>query len=507
MWMVAGGSRSGRSVRGLQLGLFLAAEAGWLFAWSAALGGWLGSSRGPLLGLPAVAGILVAASAATRGVLARSPSLRVARIILAALGLGVSGLVAADVLLMAGGPAGWSEAWSLLGQGGHRLPAIVAMALALLAWWRGLGAGRARLSLDTVEAGFRTAVAALALLFVLSAWHSPPDSSPLAAFVGTSLLVLFAGLAGMPLASILDLAGGARHGQESELRLSRHWMAMLLGAITVLLLVSAGLAQVLTFQRIEALLRPLAGPVDALLWVLLYAIALPTGLLIDALVHLLWLLPRVGGPFQVFEPLENAWLDELRAWAEQGETRSELLPPMVKWALAALLAALAAWLLARAVFRLADWRLDDDVEEVRDFVWSWAGLRAAISRRLRALLGRRQLTAAPPAEAGESAEDRDSAAWGARELYRALLRLGAGLGRRRAPAETPHEYERALAGRDRFSAWRRELRALTETYVQARYGAEPPTEAAIAEARAALRRLEALIATEPPGERKEAESG
>ena len=57
-------------------------------------------------------------------------------------------------------------------------------------------------------------------------------------------------------------------------------------------------------------------------------------------------------------------------------------------------------------------------------------------------------------------------------------------------------------GTDRFSAGRRELHALTEAYVQARYGAQPPTEAAIADARAALRRLEALTATEPPGERK-----
>ena len=506
--MVAGESRSGRSVRGLQVGLLLIGEAGWLFAWSAALGGWLDSSHGPLLGLPTVAGILITAIVATRFALARSPSPRVARITLATLGLGVSGLVAADVLLAATSPAGWSEAWSLLGQGGHRLTAMAAMGLALLAWWRGISAGRARLSLDTVEAGFRTAVAALALLFLLSAWHSPPDNSPLGAFVGAALLVLFAGLAGMPLASVLDLAGGARHGQESDLRLSRHWMAMLLGAIAVLLLVSAGLAQVLTFQRIEALLRPLAGPVDALLWVLLYAIALPTGLLIELLVYLLWLLPRMGGPLQVFQPLESAWLEELRSQAEQGGTRPELLPPIVKWALAAVLAALVTWLLARAVFRLADWRLDDDVEEVRDFVWSWAGLRAAITRRLRALLDRRQRTVASPAEVGESAEEGSSAAWDARELYRVLLRLGAGLGRRRAPAETPHEYERVLAGTQQFSSGRHELRALTETYVQARYGAEPPTEAAITDARAALRGLEALTATEPPGDgSKEAAPG
>src|SRR6059058_899964 len=183
MWMVAGGSRPGRSARGLQLALFLAGEAGWLFAWSAAVGGLLDARRGPLLGLPTVAGILMIATAATRLALARSPSLRVARIALAALGLGVAGLVAADVLLTAARPTGWPEAWSLLGESGPRLSAIVALGLALLACWRGIGAGRARLSLDTAEAGFRTAVAALALLFLLSAWLASPGSSPPGAFI------------------------------------------------------------------------------------------------------------------------------------------------------------------------------------------------------------------------------------------------------------------------------------------------------------------------------------
>jgi len=112
-----------------------------------------------------------------------------------------------------------------------------------------------------------------------------------------------------------------------------------------------------------------------------------------------------------------------------------------------------------------------------------------MGRRVRALLDR---PGEPTQEAAASAAagDPGSPAWQARELYRALLRLGGRLGRRRAPAETPLEYERALFEVEPFAGLGGELRVLTEIYAQARYGAEPPAIEGITAARSALKRLE-----------------
>ena len=82
--------------------------------------------------------------------------------------------------------------------------------------------------------------------------------------------------------------------------------------------------------------------------------------------------------------------------------------------------------------------------------------------------------------------------WDARAIYRELLRLGGRLGRRRAPSETPQEYERVLAGVTPLDGGQDDLRVLTEVYSQARYEAEPPTIAAVTAARQALERLQNL---------------
>src|SRR5262245_9705799 len=54
-----------------QLGLYLVNEASWLVAWSIALGLWLTNGpAGPLLSPPVIAGLLLAATLATRLLLA-----------------------------------------------------------------------------------------------------------------------------------------------------------------------------------------------------------------------------------------------------------------------------------------------------------------------------------------------------------------------------------------------------------------------------------------------------
>jgi hypothetical protein len=177
--------------------------------------------------------------------------------------------------------------------------------------------------------------------------------------------------------------------------------------------------------------------------------------------------------------------------AGQGEP-SPLLP-YLRFAMAAVVGALIIWFLARAVFRRPDEGDVDDVDEVRDFVWSWAAFRDAVRRWLRGL-GRRPGRRAPAPAGPAAAPPADRARWGPREIYAALLRLGARLGRRRASPETPHEYERALASLTALAPGARAIDTVTELFVQDRYGAEGPSAAAIGAGRAALDELEGLAA-------------
>src|SRR5438067_4575357 len=300
-----GGARG--FVREAQLGLYLACDAGWLFAASIVLGRWLrGSDSGPLIDLPTVVGVLVGAAGATRVVLARYRSIELARATLALLGILVALLAAAVVLRHGGDLSDWDSVGPLLSLERWDPGALGVSALVLLAWWRGIAAGRARLLLDTVQAGFRTAMIALVGLFVLNGL-APQTAWREAGFMSSALLVLFAGLAGLPLASVLDLSDHPRHRGGPRVRLSGHWLGLLLGSIAVLLLISLLLAGALTFERLEVVLQPLAGPLDALLWIAAYAIAVPAALLIEAIVMLVQLALALGIPRQPFRLPDLSW--------------------------------------------------------------------------------------------------------------------------------------------------------------------------------------------------------
>jgi len=74
-----------------------------------------------------------------------------------------------------------------------------------------------------------------------------------------------------------------------------------------------------------------------------------------------------------------------------------------------------------------------------------------------------------------------------RRLYAEMLRWGAGSGFPRGVSQTPLEYQEilcvALPGHEM------EVRSITESYVRAKYGAQPPTEIELQQLRESRRRL------------------
>ena len=472
-------------LRQVQLGLGLGLEAGWLFAWSAVLGDALAAGdAAPLIGLPVLAALLVTATVATRLAASRSAESGRTRLAVSILGMVVALWLGAAALFNAGWPTDWTTVWQLVRGSGSGLRAVVTSGLTLLVWWRGIVAGRARPSLDTAEGGLRLATAALTLLFVLQVF-APRDPEVLASLAGAVLLVVSTGLLGLPLAAVQDQRERARYAGAPSPEIDGSWFGLLFGGVGALLLLTLLLAQSLSFERLDPVLTPLGQLLGTLTWFVLYPLALAIGYLIVAVIWLLRLVIRPSEPREMPRLTEMDWLTELREQVDQpDQVASAFLPTLAVIAGAVL----AIWLLARAARRLHDWRLPDDVEEVRDSVWSWDLRRAGLLRRLQARFQRpSQLggTVPPDQAAGTPAGN-------VRELYRGLLRLGVRRGRRRAADETPDEYERALSAADLFSAGQSELRLLTELYTQVRYGRDQPEPARVAAARAALEQLEAL---------------
>jgi hypothetical protein len=284
-------------------------------------------------------------------------------------------------------------------------------------------------------------------------------------------------------------AAAARAG--AALRVDPAWFGLLLGAVAALLLGALALTALLSFERIDVLLGLLAKPLDLLLWLFLTVVALPVGYLLDAIVTFLSQFIRPLPPQE--QPQTGLALMELIRQLASGQGEPSPLLPYLRFVMAAVVAGLIIWFLARAVFRPPDDDGEEEVDEVRDSVWSWAAFRDALRLRLRAL-GRRRRVVAPPAPATPPRAALDRGQWGPREIYAALLRLGAQLGRRRALPETPLEFERSLASLETLAPGRPAIRVVTDLYVQDRYGAEAPSPERIAAGRGAIGELEELVA-------------
>ena len=184
------GPKRRRLLYELQLGLFLVGEACWLAVVALALGRWpFPQAPAPLIGLGPILATLVLATAATRLAMRHLGGARPTRWAMALLGLLV---VAAGAGLGLSGPAAAAPA------GAVPLRGLLAGSLALVVWWRGLGAGREQLSPTETSAGFRDGIVALSIVFVLNTIVPGRIGLPPLELVSLALGFVFAGLVGVP---------------------------------------------------------------------------------------------------------------------------------------------------------------------------------------------------------------------------------------------------------------------------------------------------------------------
>ncbi len=465
-----------------------ALEASLLLPWLRALGIVLGGG-GPLLGWGTLFVILLVGQLATAAGLSSSWPERRLR-----LGLALSGVL---VALPAGAVAGRGLLSPASRQALAQLarhpamssplpelgPLLAAAVVALLLWWRAIALARRRRESEEVMNVLRWGLAALVVLQLGALAGGEPLASILTAQVGFYLLVaLFFGLAAMGLCAVYNTEARARRDGASLVQ--RHWLGVVFGAISGILLLTLFLSQLLSLdllRSIAANLRPLG---ELLIWVLILA-AFAAGLLVAALVYVLRWVIGGGHPVQPFSPPQFEDFSRL----QQGPLRT--LPPEVtialNWGAAVLVAVLLLALLASAVRRFVE-NEGDEVEEERESVWSRDELVAALRSWWAGL--RRRRRAEPPVIVQPGLFDLLAGSPGAvrsvREAYRRLLAEGQARGLPRRGPETPAEYAQRVP--PAFGGAVEPVGTLTKLYQQVRYG-ETSADDDVARARICLEEI------------------
>jgi hypothetical protein len=388
-----------------------------------------------------------------------------------------------------------------VGTGNVRIGADVGLALlAAYLWWRGLALTQQPIYRDRVYVRFLIGMGAI--IFAIAG---------AAAFTGgvrvtlvTALLLLllaqvFVGLVGLALAHIADTERERRERRplalgedEAAPVINRAWIATALGISSLVIVLALGLALILSYDSLRALvslLRPLAAALaQAIAW------------LAEAIAFLLFL---------VLNPLIS-WLQSFLAQNHKsrsstpaqrpGPPKAKVPPPQLsfEWLFAGrlvligLVVLVVAFVLLRLLRRYAALREQQGFEEDREAL----DAGALLGQQLRDLFARRG-TPTVPAE--------ESLAPGTvRYLYRELLRIAGRTGHPRRASETPDEYARRLPGELPATPevpgtvpGQREvedaLADLTGAYDAARYGGAPqqaPASPSVASAwQAILRRL------------------
>ena len=451
-------------------------EAMWAYPWFVWIGGLdaVGWPETPVT-LASAIFLPVAAILVSRAALARNwTSSRVLFVALPALLL----LTALVVRLeLSGGRPLWDPDWWTYAVE-QRSAIFGSLAFGVFLLWRGISVGMETPSFDAIYRRFLLGLAALVALLALSGLVYGADEAR-NTLRSTGFYVvgfLFSGLLAMGLVNLKNIWEEMMRRDEASGAVGRRWFSMLLGVVFSIMVVSLVVASAFSFNLAMALLYPLRVLADLLVTIFVYAVALPLGLIAAVLIYIFRFLASLLPRGQPLQPLGVPGPAEVREIVEGQGTRS--FPPeaalVLKWGLVALVVLAVVYILARAMLRYTRGRKrDEDIEEVSESLWTWDGFKADLRSFLARLLGRFQrrksaiaVAVSPPLSTVREADT--SAVFSVRDIYRGLLWETRRLGVPRRKPETPTEYRGRLEGS--FETEDEALQAITEAYIEERYG-------------------------------------
>ncbi len=442
----------------------------WVCPWAALLGLWADPALGVagLLSPLSVLGLLLGGAWTTHVLGRRARSNRGARFGLAALGALAAILAVRVSLYTTSVGAEWVAPvlGALAVTVGQISPTVLAFALGLYLWWRGVATGAQTPGFTEVEGAFRWGIGRLAVFGLVMALTTRPNVLPSVEAQTTPFVV------GFFFVSLLTLALGRLESLRTRTRsptLNSQWLAVLTLVAGGVVLVALLLGQLVSFDFLLVATRPLFDLLGMLLTLLIYAIVIPLAFVIDWLIYLVLSIVHLGGDGQPPQPLQPTQVDNIlqRFFAEQ-------VPPELLLALkaagAAILLGIALLIVSRALLRWRPSSADADAaNEERESLWKADRLRVVLLAWLRRLLRRGGHADNAPGvkPARPQAKPHGPLEVGSiRQMYARLLEEGEVAGVGRSAATTPLEHLPALTA---ALEPEQSLADLTDAYLQVRY--------------------------------------
>lgn len=353
---------------------------------------------------------------------------------------------------------------------------LIVFLVVLFLWWRGLVLAQRRLESGTVVSRFRSGVVMLAITTIVSGFILP---SPPYRFV---FAYFFVSLLGIALARAEEV-GHEYGGSQAPFGLG--WLAMVVSAALVILLLAAGVATLLTGENVSRFIGPVLEVQRVVFYLLTYVLVYAMSWVGSAVIEFL---EGILGDLD-FTGMERALAPpNLGPPTQPGE--SLFTPEQVASARVAGIILLLLLLIIVLVVRRVRLRAGRRRDEDRESVWQEVSLR----RSLRDLLadGRRRLGQMADT-LGHSYLGRIFAALTIRRIYAHMSEMAAELGYPRALHETPYEYQPTLE--QAFPGYLEEVASITLAYVAVHYGEVPERAEDLEVIRAAWERVRKTAAT------------
>ena len=352
-------------------------------------------------------------------------------------------------------------------------PFLFALIASFFLWWRGINLSRSSLYFARIYTSFLIELATLVILIIT--WGFLFKTQPfqnLLAEVGIYIAgFFFFGLVSLALSNLRIIQERMKAKGEPSKAFGRRWLSIIISIIGGIILIGISLASLFSTQFISSLGKIFTVLSDVL-YKIVYYLLVPIGYLVQWLFYIGKYILNLFTHGKKLEPFKAAQLGNPDKLPEvtRGAISPELLL-IIKWSILAIFFIVVILLITRAIVRRRSARVQDEIEEEQESLWSWDSFKSDLLIFFKMLFSRfhkktRQVseTTLPEWQPDEDIERRLSI----REIYQHLLWQTARLRIPRESYETPFEYARRLS---RFVPDGSEpLNEITGLYVDVRYG-------------------------------------
>lgn len=341
--------------------------------------------------------------------------------------------------------------------------------------WRGIAISRQSNMSEDLYRKFIIGLVFIVILLIV--WgFSGLQSSGIWSTVGTYGFSYFAvGLLILAIANLENLSHTLSRHQEAASAFRRRWSSMLLVLIVAILGLAVAGASIFSTNLAGMIVHAFSVFGDWLLLAFAYIIY-PFGFVAEFLWFVFeWIVSLITHG-KTPQPVKIQMPDFSKYKQNQQPTGTHLSPVLLmslKWTLLAVVIGLAIFFIGRYLMRYWQSKMEEDVDEENESLWSWVNFRADLRNFFQWLFSWLYRKKTLVEEAGTeqitddigSGPDRELSV---REIYRSLLRQGWLIHLPRDTSETPYEYSGKLKNRRENIA--EELDTITDSYVAERYG-------------------------------------